>query len=98
MYLEGLDADTEGNVFVGVGHRKDPYGNKDVSFHSYNAAGMRLTQRTFDFGYDNLLSEIGALSATEVYLGGFAYSQGDEGDQGLLVRLNGLTGGVTWQR
>lgn len=99
-YLRALDADTKGNVFVGVNYKDDPRGNRDVYFHSYGAAGTRLAQRIFDFGYDDSLADVGALSATEVYVGGATYSSGelDVGLEGFLVRLNGLTGSVTWQR
>lgn len=99
-YTQGLDADTNGNVFVGVGYKEDPRGNEDLYFHSYNAAGTRLAQRTFAFSYEDSLAEIGALSATEVYLAGTThdYSAEDVGFEGFLTRLNGLTGSVTWQR
>lgn len=96
-YLEGLDADTKGNVFVGVNYREDPRGDRDVYFHSFNAAGTRLAQRTFNFSYDDSLAGIGVLSATEVYLAGTTYSDVD-GEDGFVLRLNGLTGSVTWQR
>ncbi|CAA9563183.1 MAG: hypothetical protein AVDCRST_MAG86-942 [uncultured Truepera sp.] len=94
-YGGGLDADTEGNVFVSVNDQESPRDDRDVYFYSYNAAGTRLVQRTFDFDYDAKLAELGALNATEVYLGGTDDSSYEEG---FLVRLNGLTGSVTWQR
>ena len=95
--LAGLDADTQGNVFAGVGEKDSPRDYEDVYFHSYNAAGTRLAQYTFDSSYDDELAEIGALSATEVYLGG-STGYTPNGGEGFLVRLNGLTGSVTWQR
>ncbi len=98
--LRALDADTEGNVFVGVEYHEDPYSDAEVYFYSYNAAGTRLAKRVLDFGGgSNLLSEIAALSATEVYLGGTVVNNsGDHQLDGFLVRLNGLTGTVTWKR
>ena len=96
--LQGLDADTEGHVFVGVGDRDDPYGNgaEELFFHSYDAAGTQLAKRTLDLGSgDHQEIKIRALSATEVYVAGTTFG-GDAG--GFLVRLNGLTGAVTWQR
>lgn len=98
--FRGLDADTEGNVFVGVEYREDPYGNVEVYFYSYDAAGTRLAKRALDFGgYNNLIGEIRALSATEVYLGGTVVTGLPDNElDGFLARLNGLTGTVTWQR
>ncbi len=97
--LQALDADTVGNVFVGVEYHEDPYSNVEVYFYSYNAAGTRLAKRLLDFGGDDsLLGEIKALSATEVYVGGTVLNYGDSELDGFLARLNGLTGTVTWQR
>ena len=96
--LRALDADKGGNVFVGVEYHKDPYGDQDVYFYSYNAAGKRLVQRRFDFNDNDEVAEIRALSATEVYLGRSTYEDGGDDEEGFLVRLNGLTGTVTWQR
>lgn len=96
--LRGLDADTKGNVFAGVGDRDTPRDYEVLYFYSYDAAGTRLAQRTFDSSYDDSLAEIGALSATEVYLGGTMDSQSGSYVDGFLTRLNGLTGSVTWQR
>ena len=95
--LQGLDADTEGHVFIGIGYDPDPYGDvSEVSFYSYDAAGTQLARRVLGLGSgSHKYSKIRALSATEVYLAGTTFG-GDEG--GFLVRLNGLTGAVTWQR
>lgn len=96
--LAGLDADTKGNVFAGVGDKDSPRDYEVLHFYSYDAAGTRLARRTFDSSYDDSLAEIGALSATEVYLGGTMDSQDGNYVDGFLTRLNGLTGSVTWQR
>ena len=98
--LRDLDADTDGNVFVGVEYHEDPYSDVEVYFYSYDAAGTRLAKRALDFGGgSNLLGEIKALSATEVYLGGTVLTDSaDDQLDGFLARLNGLTGTVAWQR
>lgn len=100
--LRALDADTEGNVFVGVEYHEDPYSEVEVYFYSYNAAGTRLAKRLLNFGgsgSSNQLGEIKALSSEEVYVGGTVVSNsGDDQLEGFLARLNGLTGTVTWQR
>ena len=98
--LRALDADTEGNVFVGVEYHEDPYTNSDlqVYFYSYDAAGTRLAKRLLDFGGASELGELKALSATEVYIGGTVLNDDDDESEGFLARLDGLTGAVTWQR
>lgn len=98
LQLEGLDADDQGNAFLGL---TNPEFGQDQperfkEFYTYSSSGTRLAYRTFDFGTEEPLVGPVALGPTEVYLA--LSGVGDSNQDGLLLRLNGLTGSVTWQR
>lgn len=98
LRLDGLDADDQGNAFLGL---TDPDYGQDQSerfkeFYTYSPSGKRLVYREFDFGTEGLLVGPVALTPTEVYLA--TSGVGSESRDGLLLRLDGLTGNVTWER
>ena len=97
LRLEGLDADAQGNAFLGLTNN---YGG-DVDerlkeFYTYSSNGKKLVHKSFDFGTEQPLVGPVALTPTEVYLA--TSGVGEDGQAGLLLRLNGLTGSVTWKR
>ena len=98
LRLEGLDADAQGNAFLGLSNpdfeQEQSYLFKE--FYSYNASGKRLVRKKFNFGTEQPLVGPVALSPTEVYLA--TLGVGENAKAGLLVRLNGLSGSVTWKR
>lgn len=98
LRLDGLDADDQGNAFLGL---TNPDYDQDQSrrfkeFYTYSPSGKRLVYREFDFGTERPLVGPVALAPTEVYLA--TSGVGDESRDGLLLRLDGLTGSVTWER
>lgn len=98
LRLDGLDADDQGNVFLGL---TNPDYGQDQSrrfkeFYTYNSSGKRLVYREFDFGTEYPLVGPVALTPTEVYLA--TSGVGDESRDGQLLRLDGLTGNDTWER
>jgi hypothetical protein len=98
LRLDGLDADDQGNAFLGLTNpdlgQDQPWRVKE--FYTYSPGGKRLLYRTFDFGTEAPLVGPAALAPTEVYLA--TSGVGDAGEGGLLLRLDGLTGSVTWER
>lgn len=98
LRLDGLDADDQGNAFLGLTNpdlgQDQPWRVKE--FYTYSPGGNRLVYRTFDFGTEAPLVGPAALSPTEVYLA--ATGVADAGQGGLLLRLDGLTGSIMWER
>lgn len=98
LHLDGMDADDQGNAFLTLANpnlgEDQPWRSKE--FYAYSPGGKRLLYRAFDFGSEQTLVGPVALAPTEVYLA--TSGVGDAGKDGLLVRLDGLTGSVTWQR
>lgn len=98
LRLDGLDADNQGNAFLGL--TNPDYGQDESErfkeFYTYSPSGKGLIYRKFDFGTERPLVGPVALTLTEVYLA--TSGVGNESRDGLLLRLNGLTGNVTWER
>jgi outer membrane protein assembly factor BamB len=98
LRLDGLDADAQGNAFLALTNpdldSENAYHRKE--FYTYSPSGKRLVYKRFDFGTKAALVGPAALSPTEVYLA--TSGVGAEGKDGLLVRLEGLTGNIVWQR
>jgi len=98
LRFDGLDADAQGTVFLGL--TEPDFGSEQAyrskAFYTYSSGGKRLIHRVFDFGTEHPIVGPVAVSADEVYLA--LAGVGDSGQDGLLVRLNGLTGEVTWTR
>lgn len=98
LRLDGLDADDQGNAFLAL---TNPDYDQDQSerfkeFYTYSSGGKRLVYRKFDFGTERPLVGPVTLAPAEVYLA--TSSVGDSSQDGLLLRLDGLTGNVTWKR
>lgn len=99
LRLDGLDADAQGNAFIALTNPDwgaDEKPSRFKEFYTYSPSGQRLVYKRFDLGSEAPLVGPAALSPTEVYLA--TSGVGAEGKDGLLVRLEGLTGRVTWQR
>jgi len=98
LHLDGMDADSQGNAFLALTHPDfgEDQPNRSKEFYAYSPGGKRLLYRAFDFGSEQTLVGPAALAPTEVYMA--ASGVGAANRDGLLVRLDGLTGNVTWQR
>lgn len=99
LRLDGLEADAQGNAFLALTNPDfgvDEKPSRFKEFYTYSPSGKRLVYKRFDFGTEAPLVGPAALSPTEVYLA--TSGVGTEGKDGLLVRLEGLTGATTWRR
>lgn len=98
LHLGGMDADDQGNVFLAL--TSPDFGadqlNRFKEFYTYSPGGKRLLYHVFDFGSEPTLVGPVAFAPTEVYLA--ASGVGAANKDSLLVRLDDLTGSVTWQR
>ena len=92
----GVVVDGANNVYI-AGESINTAGNADIRVIKYAADGTLAWAKSFDFGWDDYVSDIAVTAAGEVAVTGVSQNAGTNADWRVL-KIAGATGALTWQQ
>jgi hypothetical protein len=92
----GVVVDGANNIYI-AGESINTAGNADIRVVKYSADGTLAWAKSFDFGWDDYVSDIAVTAAGDVAVSGVSQNAGTNADWRVL-KISGSTGALAWQQ